>query len=194
LIRHGEPVGGRAYRGHGIDDPLSQKGWNQMHSSVDGEAPWDKIVSSPMLRCSEFARKLSEKHSIPLHIDEQLKEVGFGCWEGRTPDEIKDDNLEEYEAFYRDPVNNRPRGAEPLHEFTQRVIIAYKQIAETSRGQHALIVTHAGVIRAIIAHTLYSEPLGLYRIKVKNAGITRILHDPHGGHLVYHNARLSEMK
>ena len=31
LIRHGEPVGGRRYRGH-IDDPLSERGWQQMWS------------------------------------------------------------------------------------------------------------------------------------------------------------------
>ncbi|MHB1590203.1 MAG: histidine phosphatase family protein [Sulfuricella sp.] len=33
LIRHGEPVGGRRYRGR-TDDPLSEKGWNQMWTAV----------------------------------------------------------------------------------------------------------------------------------------------------------------
>ena len=36
LIRHGEPVGGRAYRGHNIDDPLSDKGWQQIANDDKG--------------------------------------------------------------------------------------------------------------------------------------------------------------
>ena len=39
LIRHGEPEGGRAFRGHSIDDPLSEKGWQQM---------WDVLAKSPL--------------------------------------------------------------------------------------------------------------------------------------------------
>jgi len=33
LMRHGEPVGGRRYRGQ-MDDPLSEKGWAQMRNAV----------------------------------------------------------------------------------------------------------------------------------------------------------------
>ena len=38
LIRHGEPVGGRKYRGQ-IDDPLSDKGWTQMRQAVADHKP-----------------------------------------------------------------------------------------------------------------------------------------------------------
>ena len=34
LIRHGEPAGGQRYRGHRVDDPLTEKGWSQMWNSV----------------------------------------------------------------------------------------------------------------------------------------------------------------
>ena len=40
LIRHGEPQGGPRYRGDGIDDPLSDKGWRQMWDAVGEDAPW----------------------------------------------------------------------------------------------------------------------------------------------------------
>ncbi|MEK6748901.1 MAG: histidine phosphatase family protein, partial [Pseudomonadota bacterium] len=33
MIRHGEPVGGKRYRGH-RDDPLSDIGWRQMREAV----------------------------------------------------------------------------------------------------------------------------------------------------------------
>jgi broad specificity phosphatase PhoE len=36
LLRHGEPEGGRLYRGNLLDNPLSEKGWQQMQASVNG--------------------------------------------------------------------------------------------------------------------------------------------------------------
>ena len=51
LLRHGEPEGGRAYRGHSIDDPLSETGWQQMWAAVGYHKPWEQIVSSPLQRC-----------------------------------------------------------------------------------------------------------------------------------------------
>jgi len=190
LIRHGEPVGGRRYRGHGIDDPLSETGWAQMWAAIGEAAPWDHIVSSPLQRCQAFAEALASRHGIPVTLEPRFSEVGFGCWEGRHPAEIQANNRAEYEAFYADPVNRRPPGAEPLDSFITRVVSAYTAVLRNPHGQHCLIVAHAGVIRAIIAHVLHASPLGLYRIKVENAGVTRIRHGRYGGNLEFHNAAL----
>lgn len=187
LIRHGEPEGGRAYRGHNIDDPLSEKGWQQMWSAVGTKAPWSQIISSPLIRCRHFAEMLAEKFSLPVSIDDRFKEVGFGRWEGRTPDMIKAENLTQYNAFYADPVNARPPGAENLITFTNRVSSAYIQAVNDHANQHILIVAHAGVIRAAIAHALQAPPLSMYHIKVHNAGITRIRHTQQGAMLELHN-------
>ncbi|MGD8743169.1 MAG: histidine phosphatase family protein, partial [Granulosicoccaceae bacterium] len=149
FIRHGEPIGGRAYRGHNIDDPLSEKGWQQMWDAVGEHCPWSHIVSSPLLRCLDFARALADKHDLSISIDERLKEVGFGEWEGKTPDQIKQQRLTEYSAFYADPVNKRPPGAEDLDSFIQRVTRAYQDIADYYTGKQVLVVAHAGVMRAI---------------------------------------------
>lgn len=190
LIRHGEPVGGRAYRGNNIDDPLSDKGWQQMRDAVGKNCPWSHIISSPLIRCKAFADELAAKHGLEVSIDERLKEVGFGEWEGKTPAELKTERLEEYQAFYADPVNNRPPGAENLDDFIHRVVDSYTYITSHYAGKHVLVVAHAGVMRAIIAHVLHAEPIGLYRIKVNNAGITRILVTERGHMLEYHNHSL----
>ena len=54
LIRHGEPIGGRRYRGHGVDDPLSEKGWSQMWQAVGNYNAWHHIITSPLQRCQQF--------------------------------------------------------------------------------------------------------------------------------------------
>ena len=56
LIRHGEPEGGRRYRG-ATDDPLTAAGWRQMEAAVAGLS-WQRIYSSPLVRCADFARHL----------------------------------------------------------------------------------------------------------------------------------------
>jgi len=174
LLRHGEPEGGSRYRGNSIDDPLSKKGWSQMWATVGDNPPWDVIVSSPLQRCEAFADALAEKMSKPVFIKEQFKEVSFGCWEGKTRVQLKQHKLQEYNAFYSDPVNNRPSGAEPLNDFIARVTDAYDDVVNSYANQHILIVAHAGVIRATLAHVLQASAAGLYRIQVDNASISRI--------------------
>ena len=193
LIRHGEPEGGRAFRGHSINDPLSEKGWQQMWDAVGEDAPWDQIITSPLERCRAFAEALMDVYKIPCETEDDFKEVGFGSWEGRTPDQIKEDNLQEYEDFYIDPVNKRPKDAEDLNKFIKRVKTAYANTIEKYQGKHILIVAHAGVNRAIIANALHTAPIGLYRIKVNNAGISRLKHDHLGDHLLYHNVQLADI-
>ena len=187
LIRHGEPEGGPRYRGFNIDDPLSEKGWQQMWSAVESAHPWTHIVTSPLRRCRDFAEALGEKHQLPVTVQPNFKEVGFGDWEGKTKAELQQIDLDGFKAFYRDPINHRPEGAENLDAFRQRVATAYDEVIAVQGGQHLLIVAHAGVIRAIVAHVLSSGPESLYRMAVKNAGITRIRHGIQGGILEFLN-------
>ena len=181
LIRHGEPEGGGRYRGHGVDDPLSEKGWSQMWRAVGDYSEWQQIVTSPMQRCADFASALSKRLGIPYMVEDRLKEIGFGDWEGKTREELKQENLTQYESFYRDPVNCRPPGAEDLDAFIGRVTGAYRSLLSTYIGQNCLIVAHAGVIRSLIANVLHAEPRGLYNIRIENAGISRIRHSHQRG-------------
>lgn len=191
LIRHGEPVGGRRYRGHGVDDPLSEKGWSQMWQAVGGYNAWQHIITSPLQRCQQFAQALGERHAIPVSIESRFREVGFGEWEGLSHDEIKIGRASEYQAFLQDPVNCRPRDAEPLEDFIERVNSAYEEVVERHSNGHILIVAHAGVMRALIAKTIQAPSAGLYRIKISNGGVTRICHTETGEVLEMLNGRLS---
>ncbi len=173
LIRHGEPVGGHRYRGQ-TDDPLSEKGWEQMWSAVGSDVPYKRIVTSPLQRCSAFAYALAERYGIPVSEEPEFKEVCFGIWEGRTAAELEAEEPGVVGRFYHDPVEARPEGAENLERFVNRIVGAWQALAGEDTEQHTLVVAHAGTIRSVIVHLL-SVPLSrLYRIMVPNAGITRI--------------------
>ncbi|WP_456373099.1 histidine phosphatase family protein [Thiolapillus sp.] len=187
FIRHGEPEGGRLYRGSRIDDPLSERGWQQMWQAVGDHCHWDQIVSSPLVRCHAFALALGKKHGLPVTLEQDFREVGFGLWEGRSPVEIQQHNAAEYAAFHTDPVHNRPPQAEDLLTFGQRVAQAFDNTAARFRDKQILVVAHAGVIRAVLGHVMQAPPAAWYRVKVDNAGLSRFRLDENGLHLVYHN-------
>ena len=172
VIRHGEPVGGRRYRGYGVDDKLTETGWLQMRDAVPQDPPWQHIVSSPLKRCLEFSQELADDLPIHCSVDDRVKEIGFGVWEGMTPEEILAEDPEALNHFYADPVNNRPEGAEPLHTFSQRVWDAYQDIVTHHEGKHVLIVAHAGVARAVTANILKMSLDDVYsRLRIEYGGI-----------------------
>ena len=173
LIRHGEPVGGRKYRGQ-TDDPLSEKGWRQMREAVGEHKPWQHIVSSPLSRCHAFATELAQKHQLPLSVDPRFMEVKFGEWEGKTADQLKANDPDIIARFRRDPVGQRPAGAEALEDFAARVAAAWQDVLQAHQGMHVLIVCHAGVIRMVLAHVLGVPLSRTYYIDVPSAGLTRI--------------------
>jgi len=173
FLRHGEPVGGKKYRGQ-TDDPLSEKGWAQMRAATAGESTWAAIVSSPLSRCRAFADSLAETLAVPVQLDARLAEVGFGAWEGQTAEQLKQRDPDCIFNFKRDPVGNRPEGAEPLADFYARVAAAYEDMQQRHAGQQLLVVAHAGVIRMAICHALGLPPEQAYRINVGSAGMARI--------------------
>jgi len=188
LLRHGEPLGGRRYRGQ-QDDALSELGWQQMWQSVGEYHAWQQIVSSPLQRCHAFAQALGERIGAPVRSEPRFAEVGFGQWEGKTRAELEQLDPEQVSRFYQDPVNNRPPGAEPLENFVERVSSGFTALLTDYPGQALLVVAHAGVIRAILSQVLDMPPAAMYRINVANAGITRLSSDRERGvNLVSHGS------
>jgi len=163
LLRHGTPVGGRMYRGNLFDDPLTEEGWNQMKSSV-ADLSFDLIATSPMKRCSEFAKYISIKTETPYLIIDDFREIGFGDWQGKTSQQIGEDAVK---RFKNDPLNNPVNNAENLYDFQSRVIKNYIEILEKLNPKNKLlIIAHAGVIRVIKSDYLNTALEDIFTIEV----------------------------
>lgn len=183
FLRHGEPHGGARFRGHGCDDPLSEQGWRQMWQTL-GESlhwPWEAVLTSPLVRCRAFAEAVCARKPTPLRVVDDLREVGFGEWEGCSLDEIRTGRTAEYRAFYADPAGNRPAGAEPLADFRRRVERALVAEIEATDAERLLVVTHAGVIRSVVGWVLGVPDERIYRLDCDYASISQIRHDPERG-------------
>lgn len=169
LLRHGEPEGGRLYRGNLLDDPLSEKGWQQMQASINGKH-WDFIATSPMARCQAFAQHLSEMQNIEMQVFDSLKEIGFGDWQGRNAKEIGQTTIDK---FKQNPLDNRPLGAEDLYDFQARILSVLEQITQERTKKSILLVAHAGVIRVIKSHLLNLSIEKMFTIQVASASCER---------------------
>jgi alpha-ribazole phosphatase/probable phosphoglycerate mutase len=193
LLRHGEPVGGRKYRGQ-TDDPLSEKGWQQMRAAVGDHCPWTAIVTSSLSRCAAFACELATRHGRPLEIEPRLVELGFGAWEGRTAEELNRDIPGQVTRFLSDPLGNRPPDAETLVDFRARVLAAWSDLLARHAGRHVLVVGHAGIIRLIVGEILGTPLDRLFRLHVPSAGLSRIVIERRDGftlpRLVFHAGSL----
>lgn len=168
FLRHGEVDGGSYYRGI-TDDPLSTQGWQQMHQAV-ADRHWDIIISSPLLRCVEFAQHLKAQSNTPLKIDPNWQEINFGDWEGKTAEQI---NSEELMQFYQDPINNTPNNAETLTNFISRLNQAWESLLKEQTGKHILVICHAGVIRCLFNLFLDLPANKIFNIQLDHASLTR---------------------
>ena len=188
LIRHGMPEGGQRYRGW-QDDPLSQPGWLQMEAALRDEQPWELIVTSSLKRCADFAANLGEKHQLPVLVDERLREISFGDWEGRTAAEIFEQTPDAITNFWRDPVNHPPPGGEALDHFSQRVEAAWNDLLASHNGKRILLVGHGGVIRMLIRQILGMPLNNLFRLEVPMAALSQIRIENGLPRLVFHAGR-----
>jgi len=158
MLRHGETVGNSSQRFHGSADvPLSDGGRAQMRAAARAlsKAVFDLVVASPLRRSWEAARIVAG--ATPVRLEEGLREIDFGRWEGLTDAEIATrDPVLHREWRERAPGFEYP-GGELRAEFRGRVMRAFERI-EGSGAEGALVVVHKGVIRAI-AERLLAKPL-----------------------------------
>ena len=187
LLRHGLPVGGRRYRG-AQDDPLSETGWAQMTTAVAPLNGHHHIVTSPLRRCRAFAEALATERGLPVSVEERFREIGFGAWEGRSPEELAAEDPEGQARFWADPLTGTPPGAEPMAAFRDRVVAGWEALATDHAGRHVLVVGHGGLIRVLLCHALEMPLAAFCRIQVPYASLTRLRLDPDATpSLIFHN-------
>ncbi len=141
-----------------------------------GLRPWDRIIASPLIRCADFGRALSQRLDLPLSLDPRLVELDFGAWEGRSAADLMASDAEALGRFWADPVTHAPPGGESLPAFQARVLAAWRDLTAQAltNGERLLVISHGGVIRVILC-TLLDHPLGrLLELEVGHASLTRV--------------------
>lgn len=174
VLRHGA-VEGRpfVYRGR-QDDPLAESGWRQMEAMVMAAPPFDAIASSPLQRCQAFAQHLAARHGVPLHLSPAFQEMAFGDWEGLTPEEAAQRHPAEHALFRFAAGTVSAPGGENLIAVRRRVRAGWNAWLADAQGGHRLLITHAGVMRALLIELLGLPTSHVYRIALPEAAHFRV--------------------
>ena len=166
LLRHGEPdqtVHGRCYGR--LDPGLSRRGLEQMRQVLRllNNQPAAAIYSSPSRRAVESANLRAV--DIPAAtIDERLREIDFGAFEGLTYDEISDRYPRQYDEWMSQPTNVAFPDGESFATMSARVRRAFEQIRRLHSGKTVTIVSHGGVNRIVLAAALDLDSRHIFRL------------------------------
>ena len=129
---------------------------------------FDAIYTSPLQRCVKLAVELNLDN--PAH-DHRLKELNFGSWELQNWSDIP---REQFDEWANDYANQAPPKGETFAELQQRGLHFLEEMRHVYSGGHIAAVSHGGMIRALLAHTLNIPLKSLFRFAVDYASVTTL--------------------
>lgn len=182
LIRHGAlstDLDG-CYVGR-LDVPLSDRGQTQATKLAQrfAQQSIDGLWCSPALRAQQTAAPIAQHIERPCNIKAELNEVNFGRWEGLTFNQICADDPQRVQQWA--DMNDDfcfPEG-ESQQQFSQR-ILDIAGLIHANDGSHLAIVTHGGVIRALLCQLLEWPPSDYLKFTIARGGFATLnLHDQH---------------
>ncbi|WP_300332639.1 alpha-ribazole phosphatase family protein [Accumulibacter sp.] len=142
LIRHPRPLHGAGLCYGQLD--LAAEDPAPVARRLRPLLPADAVLcASPLLRCRRLAEAL---HAQP-QFDQRLMEINFGEWEGQAWDAVERRLLDLWAA---DPLHFTPPGGESAACLQARAVGAVAEM----RAARSIVVSHAGVIRALLGHYL----------------------------------------
>lgn len=159
--------------------PLSTLGMENLAKTTK-QGSWDIIISSPQTRCVEFAKQLSTEKQCELVIDEQFKELNFGDWVEVKSETLWQENSEKYQQLWQTPDDFIAPNGESMQSFYKRVSKGVDEILDTYQNKSILLITHAGVIRTILANALEINTLSVQKFNIGYAQMSRLHCYPDG--------------
>lgn len=156
LVRHGENDWSRKNKLAGLIPGvhLNETGHQQAQNAAQRLAPLPikAIYSSPVTRCLETAGYIADTHNLSVKKVKAIAEVEYGEWEGKKIKKLAQAPLWRAVQFF--PSRMRFPQGEALREVQFRAIQAIEEIAARHENELVVVVSHADVIRLVLAHYL----------------------------------------
>jgi probable phosphoglycerate mutase len=113
--------------------------------------PISAVVSSSLERARETAEIIARGWALPVRLDARLMDTDVGAWAGQKLDEIAKADPR-WKAYVEHP-NQPPEGIESFLSVQARTVAAVEDIRrDQSSGQYIVLVSHADVVKLILAH------------------------------------------
>ena len=179
LVRHGETDWNRAGRLQGREDiPLNHTGLRQAAEAARylAKEPWAVVIASSLLRAKQTAQIIADAlGSSAVTTNVRFIERDYGEASG----------LNEEQRARRFP-NGRYEGMEPWDALYKRVWDGLRLVTEQYRDQNVIIVSHGGVINALLA-ALSNHVIGSGKNRLQNGCVNMLRYENGEYRIVFYN-------
>ncbi len=175
LLRHGDtPLSGLLIGRHSDPAPTPAAA-EQLAATLQRlhqRQPITRLAASPLLRCRQPAQAFAQAHGLAVSVDADLAELDFGRWEGADPQALPDD----WASQCQDEAGGPPDG-ERITAFRQRCAHAWTRHSAglgEAADEHLLLLTHGGVISALLAELMAMPWPVARRVAVARGGLVQL--------------------
>jgi broad specificity phosphatase PhoE len=168
LVRHGQTDYSLANKFCGsIDPPLNATGLAMADAlgARYGRSGLAAIWASPKLRTRQTAAPAASLAGLPVQLDEGLREIAYGEWEGRAEAVVEQAEPERFGAWAAHPGQVSPPGGENAREIAARALQAVERIRALHSDGKILVVSHKATIRVLLC-ALLGIDVDLFRARI----------------------------
>ena len=168
FLRHGETTASQTGGYCGTLDPdLTSEGYQMAEDFANAykSLPWVAVFSSPLRRAVAMAKPLCEAAGIRMQLKEGLREIAYGQWEGKTPEEVNREFHDTYVRWLAEPGWNAPNGGERGIDIARRSSLVIEEIEQTCSAGNVLVVSHKATTRIMLCF-LIGIDLGRFRDRI----------------------------
>jgi broad specificity phosphatase PhoE len=168
LLRHGETEASRTGGYCGLTDiDLSPNGRLMAEDFAQGYQahPFKGVYASPLRRTRDTAAPYCRLAGVEMRLCEGLREIEYGLWEGKSPEEVNRDYPEDYLRWLADAGWNAPTGGERGVDVGLRAMAVIGDIWREHGDGDVLVVSHKATLRILLCHLLGID-VGSYRDRI----------------------------
>jgi len=175
LVRHATAEGHGRFQGQ-RDVSLSSARRRELSRLCEkcSHYPIRAVYASDLRRARETAEAVARNFGLEVEVRPELREMQFGQWEGLSWEQIARRHPRLAKLWVKRFPNQAIPGGEPIGQFRRRIAAGIRKIVAANRGQCALIVTHAGVIRFVLAKVLGLPARNLFRLAQDSCALNLI--------------------
>jgi broad specificity phosphatase PhoE len=169
LVRHGQTLDNVAGIAQGWNDSaLSEAGQEQVQRLASRLAALKPtaLYSSPLGRALATAEAISAATGLPITQLEDLREMSYGGWEGRSFLDVRREDEAAYQRWIHDAEASCP-GGESHAAVRRRIERALGQI----NSERPVVVTHGTAIRIAVTALLAVPVLTALQFAQDNAAL-----------------------
>ncbi len=165
FLRHGETQASQTGGYCGVLDLDLTPAGHQMaedFAAAYKSLPWTAVFCSPLRRTIDTAKPLCAAVGLEMQLRDGLKEIAYGQWEGKTPEEVNREFHDEYVSWLADPGWYGPTGGERGVDIARRSSLVLDEIERTLPSGNVLVVSHKATTRIMLC-SLLGIDVGRYR-------------------------------